>query len=349
MNWFCGDDPPGIPRDRPRWNAGTRTLSVAQTPDHGDVKPLSIFAAQLRGPDGGHASSQAALFGAGTRAAPAAVAADRLDPTPAPAVPSGASGGTLFAFRAPLRLAPGQAVTLRYAYGIAHPGRIAPLVRAYRRARDPGARSERAWAAWLPKADFGPGRRWVARELAWDAYLLRAASVYEEECGHHTITQGGYYQYSAGLNLGFRSWLHYLPPMTYADPAMAREILRYSMALQPERLGPLPYFPYGIGPLCSDANLGTSGDLDVWLLYGLEPIAAPLARHLARLALPGDPPRHLAARFHAANTSRLRRGCQAVFSRFGGGWPEVTGRPALGNFDFDFCDRRRGHDRRPGR
>ncbi|MFN8174447.1 MAG: hypothetical protein U0T02_05200 [Solirubrobacteraceae bacterium] len=258
----------------PRWNGGARTLSVAQTPDHGDNRPLSIFAAQLRGPDGGHASSQAALFGAGTRAAPAAVAADRLDPTPAPPVPSGASGATLFAFRAPLRLAPGQAVTLRYAYGIAHPGRIAPLVRAYRRARDPGGRSERAWAAWLPKADFGPGRRWVARELAWDAYLLRAASVYEEECGHHTITQGGYYQYSAGLNLGFRSWLHYLPPMTYADPAMAREILRYSMALQPARLGPLPYFPYGIGPLCTDANLGTSGDLDVWLLmaaaqYGL--------------------------------------------------------------------------------
>lgn len=259
---------------QPRWSARTRTLSVAQTPDHGDTRPLSIFAAALRGPLGGHASSLAAFFGAGTRAAPAAVVADRLSAAAAPRVPSGSSGQTLFAFRAPLRLAPGQAVTLRYAYGITHPGRIAPLVRTYRRTRHPFAASEGAWAAWLPRADFGPRRRWVARELAWDAYLLRAASVYEEECGHHTITQGGYYQYSAGLNLGFRSWLHYMPPMTYADPSLAREILRYSLALQPAQAGPLPYFPYGIGPLCSDANLGTSGDLDVWLLmaaaqYGL--------------------------------------------------------------------------------
>jgi hypothetical protein len=42
----------------------------------------------------------------------------------------------------------------------------------------------------------------VARELEWDAYLLRAASVYEEACGHHTVTQAGYYQSSSGANLG---------------------------------------------------------------------------------------------------------------------------------------------------
>ena len=43
-----------------------------------------------------------------------------------------------------------------------------------------------------------PATQWVARELQWDAYLLRSASVYEELCGHHTITQGGYYQYVTG-------------------------------------------------------------------------------------------------------------------------------------------------------
>ena len=35
-----------------------------------------------------------------------------------------------------------------------------------------------------------------------------------------TITQGGYYEYSDGYNLGFRSWLHYLLPMVYSDPAL---------------------------------------------------------------------------------------------------------------------------------
>ena len=59
------------------------------------------------------------------------------------------------------------------------------------------------------------------------------ASVYEEECGHHTITQGGYYQYDIGENLGYRSWLHYLLPIVYTEPELAREILRYSIKFQP--------------------------------------------------------------------------------------------------------------------
>jgi Glycosyl hydrolase 36 superfamily, catalytic domain len=101
---------------------------------------------------------------------------------------------------------------------------------------------------------------------------LRAASVCEEACGHHTITQGGYYQYSSGANLGSRSWLHYLLPMVYADPALAREILRYSVSLQSQSTGEIPY---GSVPLCAPFNaLGSSDDLDFWLLlaaaeYGL--------------------------------------------------------------------------------
>jgi Glycosyl hydrolase 36 superfamily, catalytic domain/Glycosyltransferase family 36 len=255
----------------PRWNAATRTLTVPQN-GGGDARPLSIFAAALRGPVDGHETSVAAFFGDGTRAAPAAVRADRLRGATAPPVPAGAGGETLFVFRAPLRLGPGQSVTLRYAYGMAHPSQVAALVRRYRRARAPFVASEHAWARWLPKAWFGPGRQWVARELEWDAYLLRAASVYEEACGHHTITQGGYYQYSSGLNLGSRSWLHYLLPMVYADPAMAREILRYSISLQSQRTGSIPY---GTAPMCRLYNaFGTSDDLDFWLLlaaaeYGL--------------------------------------------------------------------------------
>ena len=257
----------------PRWSAGARTLAAAQTAgERGDRRPLSIFAAALRGPVDGHETSLPTFFGTGTRAVPAAVRADRLRGTTAlPATP-GAGGQTLFVFRAAVRLGPGRSVTLRYAYGMAHPARIPALVRKYRLARRPFVTSERAWARWLPKAWFGPGRAWVSRELEWDAYLLRAASVYEEACGHHTITQGGYYQYSSGENLGSRSWLHYLLPMVYADPAMAREILRYSISLQSERSGAIPY---GTVPLCRPYNaLGSSDDLDFWLLlaaaeYGL--------------------------------------------------------------------------------
>jgi hypothetical protein len=257
---------------QPVWNPGTQTLSVAQSGGHlDDPAPLSIFAAVVQGPVDAFETSLTSFFGDGTRAAPAEVTADRLSGTLAPPSAPGVPGDTLFVFRAPLVLAPRQSVKLRYAYGIAHADQIDALVAKYRAAPDPLGDSLRAWVGALPKADFGRHRRWVARELVWDAYLLRSASVYEELCGHHTITQGGYYQYWSGYNLGFRSWPHYLLPITYMEPELAREILRYTIGLQPQ-VG--NRFAYGTGPMCRLFELGTSGDLDFWLLlaaaeYGL--------------------------------------------------------------------------------
>jgi hypothetical protein len=255
----------------PSYDANAKTLSVEQI---GDVKPLSIFAASLNAPVDGYETSLSSFFGDGTRAAPAEVTADKLSNTNAsPSAPS-QSSDQLMVLRTPLTLAPGESVTLRYAYGMAHAAQIAPLVTKYRQAKRPYARSERAWARFVPKADFGSSRTWVAREIAWDAYLLRSASVYEEECGAHNITQGGYYQYDTGANLGYRSWLHYLLPITYAEPELAREILRYSIKWQPPGPPAAQQEPYGTGPLCTRFDLGTSNDLDFWLLlaageYGL--------------------------------------------------------------------------------
>jgi Glycosyl hydrolase 36 superfamily, catalytic domain/Glycosyltransferase family 36 len=259
----------------PAYDSASRTLSVAQlTAPEGDTNPLSIFASALNAPDGGHETSIKAFFGSGTRTAPAEVSGDALSGSIAAPRLTGTAGDTLFAFRAPVSLAPGQSVTLRYAYGIAHPDQIAKLVSSYRAAADPFGDSERAWAGWVPQADFGPANRWVAREIAWDAYQLRSASMYEEVCGHHTITQGGYYQYDTGANLGYRSWPHYLLPMTYADPSLTRDVLRYTIVQQPPPPTQAQQNPYGIGQLCTRFDLGTSNDLDLWLLlaageYGL--------------------------------------------------------------------------------
>jgi Glycosyl hydrolase 36 superfamily, catalytic domain/Glycosyltransferase family 36 len=255
----------------PVWNPETATLPVTQRGRPADTAPLSIFAAVLRGSVDGYETSIDAFYGTGTRAAPAAVAADTLSGTVAPASEPGAPSRTLFVFRTALLLDPGQAVTLRYVYGMAPAEDVDALVARYRAQSSPLEDSEAEWLDWLPEADFGRSRAWVARELAWDAYLLRSASVYEELCGEHTITQGGYYQYLTGLNLGFRSWPHYALPMVYADPELVRQILRYSIAWQPQQGGQLPY---GSGPLCTPVQLGTSSDLDLWLLlaaaeYGL--------------------------------------------------------------------------------
>ena len=260
---------------QPAYDEGTKTLSVQQVAAaDGDDDPLSIFAAALQGPTDGFDTSVTAFFGAGTRAAPTAVTADKLTNTIALPSPSGASSDQLFAFRAPTHLASGEAITLRYAYGIAHADKIAALVKKYRDQEDPYKTSEEAWANWVPQASFGKDRRWVAREIQWDAYLLRSASVYEEECGAHNITQGGYYQYDTGDNLGYRSWLHYMLPMAYTEPELAREILRYSIKWQPPGPAAGQQEPYGTGPLCTRFDLGTSNDLDFWLLlaaaeYGL--------------------------------------------------------------------------------
>ncbi len=259
----------------PTWNASDQTLAVAQYGDDPrDIAPLSIFSAALGGPPVTYDTSVSSFFGSGTRTAPAEVSSDRLSESIAnPNVP-GRSGDTLFAFRSPVSLAPGQSVTLRYVYGMAHPDQIAGLVAKYR--GRPGAEntSERRWTAYLPNAAFGSQYPWVARELQWDAYLLRSATAYEEKCGEHTITQGGYYQYGDGLNLGERSWDHYELPMVYSDPELAREILLYTIKFQPAGPAQDAQLPYGSGPFCERADLGTSNDLDFWLLnaaaeYGL--------------------------------------------------------------------------------
>ncbi len=251
----------------PTWRSATRTLAVAQR-DPGDARPLSIFAAALAAPVSGFETSLSRFFAAGTRATPAEVAAGRLSDSIAAPVRSGTVSNTVFVFASPVTLRPGQSITLRYAYGMAHPRQIAPLVSRYARARDPFRSSELAWARWLPKADFGPRYRWVARELVWDSYLLRSATVYQEGCGAHTITQGGDYQYAMGENLGFRSWLHYLLPITYSDPELGREILRYSLELQPPGPARDAQLPYGTTAFCKPLYSIKSNDFDFWLLLG---------------------------------------------------------------------------------
>src|SRR5207302_3583094 len=108
--------------DAPAWSAKTHTLSVAQTGvQEADTRPLSIFAASVKGPVADYETSVKAFFGPGTRAAPAEVGAGKLSDTIAGPTPDGQAGDVLFAFRAPETLAPGRSVTLRYVYGMAHP------------------------------------------------------------------------------------------------------------------------------------------------------------------------------------------------------------------------------------
>jgi hypothetical protein len=245
---------------------GRGLLTVAQQPDALDSDPLSIFLADTTGEVSGIEADSASFFGAGTRALPAAVAADTASGALAPPSEAGTSGRAMFATRSPLRLRPGGSATLRFVYGIAHPTAIPGIVRRASKPASTGDSSAAEWARWLPRIDLGKRLAWLARELTWDAYMTRSSSLYEEACGHHVITQGGYYQYGVGAQEAFRDPLQHLLPMIYADPSLAREVLLYSLRQQAAGTGAIAY---GMGPMCTPLDLGTSNDLDFWLIQAV--------------------------------------------------------------------------------
>ncbi|MGH7855889.1 MAG: GH36-type glycosyl hydrolase domain-containing protein, partial [Candidatus Binatia bacterium] len=250
----------------PSWDAATRTLAVDQLPDEGDVSPLVIFASALAGPVSGFETDGDAFFGSGGRAEPQAVASDRADGSIAPPAANGVSGKTLFVFRAPLSIAPGEEVRLRYAYGVARREIVPTLVARYGTTGDPLADSASAWAAWLPRASFPAAGAWLAREIQWDAYMVRSGATYEEAFGRHVLSQGGYYQYDAGFQGAFRDPLQHLLPMIFAAPELAREVIRYSAMEQPAGNGFLPYAMLHLG---RRFDLGSSDDLDFWLIFAV--------------------------------------------------------------------------------
>jgi hypothetical protein len=248
----------------PTWSPRARTLAVRQVPSDGDEAPLSIFLAQVGGTTDGFTTSQASFFGPGGRTRPTAVAAGHLDDRLSDPVADGTEGTTLFAMQSRVTLGPGRSTTLRYVYGAAEPSAVPGLVARYRAESDPWGTSEARWAAALPKATFGPSKAWLAREFLWDAYLLRSATVDEQLCGEHTVTQGGYYQYEIGENWGTRSWLQYAVPLAYMAPDLARQSLVYSAQFQPASN---LQFPYGSTGLCRAYQLGRSDDFDLWFMW----------------------------------------------------------------------------------
>jgi hypothetical protein len=256
---------------RPRYDRRRRTLSAAQLPDAVDPRPLTVFAAALRGRVADWQTDATRFFGGGGRARPAEVAAGRLSRRLAARHPGGAAGRHLFAFRTPVVVRPGRSVTLRYAYGLARARRIPSLVGRWRAARAPLAASQRRWRGWLPRVGLGAGRDWLSRELQWDAYMLRSGATYEETCGHHILSQGGYYQYEVGIQAAYRDPLQHILPLIYADPELARETIRYSAAQQSSGV---KFLPYSLTEMCKPTDHGSSADLDLWLLlaaaeYGL--------------------------------------------------------------------------------
>lgn len=246
----------------PSYDSRSRTLTADQSPLQSDTDPLTVYASVLQGPVGGFDTDVDTFFGSGGRARPDAVAADKASGSIASSTTGQTPNTSMFAFRAPVRIPAGRSVTLRYAYGAAHREQIAGILT---RARRTSVSANAAlWSRWLPKASFPAAGAWLSRELQWDAYMVRSGATYEERCGYHTLSQGGYYQYDNGFQGAFRDPLQHMMPMIYAAPELAREVLRYSAHEQPSGNG---FVPYAMLANCTRFDLGTSDDLDFWLMW----------------------------------------------------------------------------------
>ena len=146
----------------PRGTQSRRTLSVPQAAgDLGDERPLTIFAAALTGPSTAPRDVRRAFFGVGTRAAPAAVAADRLSGSTARA--DGAHAVRL-PRAADARAGPVGHAALRLRHGAPAAHRPAGA-RSTAQARESVRDQRSALGRLAPAGRLRRRPAWVAREL----------------------------------------------------------------------------------------------------------------------------------------------------------------------------------------
>jgi len=158
-----------------------------------------------------------------------------------------------------LDLAPGETRTLRFLLGYAEPTGAKDLVSRYKSENDSLGSMQSAWARVLPGLDLELD--WLVREMRWHAYYLRALFAYDDYFQSFIISQGCVYQYGLGMNIAARDPLQHMLPMVYLEPALAREVLRYTLS----SMDPKGFIAYGIkgigertaggNPFPSDTNL----------------------------------------------------------------------------------------------
>lgn len=251
----------GQPPRQVEYLPGLRSL-LALPPAGISPVPHALFLSSLTDPVAGYETSAARFFGNGGRSRPAEVVSGRLSDRPG-------AGGTqaLFAIEATLRLAPGQAHTLVYAYGYGDRQTIPPLVRRLSvTARTALLSSETAWRDALPRLAV-PADQWLQRETAWDYYYLRSSETYEDAWQTSFINQGYAYEYYWGLDIAYRDVLQAALPMAYLDPPLARQIIVFGLRAQPLS-GDIPYGFVNGTPF--DLSPGyRPDDSDLWLLWAV--------------------------------------------------------------------------------
>lgn len=164
-----------------------------------------------------------------------------------------------------LELNPGESRTMFFLYGYLPAGfELDRLIGKYElETSSAWRRSSSQWKqnALVFRTESEP---WVERETTWSSYYLRSGFTYDSFFREHIISQGAGYQYNAGLQGAARDPLQHALPLIFTDPALVREVIRYTLKeIQPD--GSLPYGIVGNGvPMPCRYR---PSDLELWLLW----------------------------------------------------------------------------------
>lgn len=266
--------------ERVEWDAARQVLTARrahapgttppprEAPNDVDHYPSDVFLAALSGPAPAALYADArAFFGEGGPRAPAAVAARRDGDALGEPV-SAAGQPHLLAARTDLTLGPGEATTLRFAYGATPMGAPLPDLTA---ARAESALAD-AIAALRPRLARAlvSGMPHLHRELAWHTAQLEASVGYREYWGRHVVPQGSAYLYLHGADGALRDTALFALPLAYTNPALAREQLLLAMGMAFAEDARFSYAFQGHGRLDDALGLhARPSDLDLFFLLAM--------------------------------------------------------------------------------
>src|SRR5262249_3854874 len=107
------------------------------------------------------------------------------------------------------------------------------------------------------------------REVAWHAQQLQSLAGKQEYFEHTTVNQGGVYFWSHGLDVAVRDFMFSVAALSYVDPQLARETLRYAARMRFEQSHALAYSTDGVGHLSTAVIHARPSDLELFFWWGL--------------------------------------------------------------------------------
>ncbi len=173
-----------------------------------------------------------------------------------------------FVHALPVRLNPGEAVTIRYVYGLAPTQDATAMLQQY---SNPGKDVLGDTVSWWKNrlAYFATDRNPVLhREMAWHSYYLQSAGGYSQYFKTHIVSQGGQYLYGHGMDGAPRDFSLFSIPLVYLDPARAKQMLETIMEMtSPD--GQIAYAITGFGETTGVAIHQSPSDLDIFFLWAI--------------------------------------------------------------------------------